>query len=87
MTNSAFDYFTTLSSEESPTELIQNLILVIGHDACSVRQDMQTLYHLVSRARDIADAVNALIDKVNEGSPNSRNDFNKYNQVIEPLEE
>ena len=85
MTYSVFDYLTTLSSEEPPTELIQNLILVIGHDVCSVRRNMQTLYHLVSRARDIANAVNTLVKKVE--SSNLWDNFDKYTKVIDPLEE
>lgn len=85
MTYSVFDYLTTLSSEEPPTELIQNLILVIGHDVCSVRRNMQTLYHLVSRARDIANAVNTLIRKAE--SSNFWDNFDKYTKVIDPLEE
>ena len=85
MTYSVFDYLTTLSSEEPPTELIQNLILVIGHDVCSVRRNMQTLYHLVSRARDIANAVNTLVKKVE--SSNLWDNFDKYTKAIDPLEE
>ena len=83
MTDSAFDYLTKLSSIEPPTELIQTLIILIGHYVCSVRRNMLTLYHLVSRARDIANTINALIKKVNEESSN----FYKYTQAIGPLQE
>lgn len=83
MTYSVFDYLTTLSSEEPPTKLIQTLILLIGHHVCSVRRNMQTWYHLVSRVHDIANAVNALINKVNE---ESWDNFDKYTKAIGPLE-
>ena len=87
MTYSAFDYLTALSSEEPPTELIQILIRIIGHDVCLVRRNMQTLYHLVSRARDIANTVNELISKVDEKSSTFLDNIDKYTKVIGPLEE
>ena len=87
MTYSAFDYLTALSSKEPPTELIQILILIIGHDVCSVRRNMQTLYHLVSRARDITNTVNGLINKVTEKSSTFWDNIDKYTKVIGPLEE
>ena len=87
MTYSVFDYLTKLSSEEPPTELIQNLILVIGQDVCSVKKNKQTWYCFVSRARDIANALNALIQRVNEDSSNFWDNFDKYTAAIDPLEE
>lgn len=87
MTYSLYENLTTLSNEEPPTESIKYLILTIGHFVCSVRRNTQTLYHLVSRARNITDGINALIKKINEESLNLWDNFEKYTTAIDPLEE
>lgn len=87
MTYSLFDDLTKLANEEPPTDSIKNLIQTIGIDACSVKRNTLTNYSLVSRARDICNAVNALIRKVNEGPPSVWEDYDKYVAAIDPLEE
>lgn len=87
MAYSLFEDLTALSSEEPPTESLKYLLLAIGHYVCSVKRNTQTLYHLVSRARDITNAINALIKKINEESLDVWDNFVKYTAAIDPLEE
>lgn len=73
------------TSDYAATDVIKFLVQTIGHDACSVKRNAQSTYWLVSRARDICDAIHDLIAKVD--SENDWTSYNKYTDMIDPLEE
>ncbi|KAB5593132.1 hypothetical protein CTheo_3434 [Ceratobasidium theobromae] len=80
-----FDLTTPRSNLYPVTEVIYNLIQILGADVCSFRRNPQTSYRLVELARDLHDEINNLIEKVEESG--DWEDYIKYTEAIDPLEQ
>jgi hypothetical protein len=74
------------SNEAYPaTELIKYLIDAVGRDAMSLRRNAQMSYLLVDRTRDIFDAINTHIRRVESGE--DWESYDKFTSAIDPIEE
>lgn len=67
------------------TAAIKYLIEVIGSYVCAFKRNNQVSYRFVERARDLCDAINILIDRVDKGG--DWNDYDNYVAAINPLEQ
>ncbi|KAI0300029.1 hypothetical protein B0F90DRAFT_1630389, partial [Multifurca ochricompacta] len=59
----------------------------VGRDVVSFRRNTQVSYMVVERARDIVDAINEYIQKVENSDTGDWDSFEKFTQAVEPLEE
>ncbi|KAH8991458.1 hypothetical protein EDB86DRAFT_2830832 [Lactarius hatsudake] len=69
------------------TEAIKCLLQAIGHDVVSFRRNTHVSYLVVERARDIVNAINEYISRVESSDTGDWDSFEKFSSAIEPLED
>ncbi|KAI0263562.1 hypothetical protein BC834DRAFT_971253 [Gloeopeniophorella convolvens] len=69
------------------TETIKDLIGVVRRDVYSLRRNAQVSYLAVDRARDLANAIDGHIKKVEQSPLEEWSSFEKYSRAIIPLED
>ena len=74
-------------SSFAATEAITFLLQAIGRDVVSFRRNTHVSYLVVERARDIANAVNEYIARVESSTTGDWDSYEKFSAAIEPLEE
>ena len=74
-------------SSFAATEAIKFLLQAIGRDVVSFRRNTHVSYLVVERARDIANAVNDYISRVESSTTGDWDSYEKFSAAIEPLEE
>ncbi|KAJ7051301.1 hypothetical protein C8F01DRAFT_1374938 [Mycena amicta] len=78
---SLFDELTHLTQPGYPvTEVLQQLLQLVGHDVCLSKRNHHAVYWAVSRARDVVDNINALIKVASEGD--SWEAYDKYTVMV-----
>ena len=75
------------SGYPAATEAIRYLLQAVGRDVVSFRRNTQVSYMFVERARDLVNAINKYIEKVENSSDPDWDSFMKFTTAIEPLEE
>jgi hypothetical protein len=81
---SLFDELTRQTQSFPVTEVLTQLLKVVGHDVCLAKRNLHCSYWTVTRARDICELINALAAKAGEGE--SWADFDRYTGMILFLE-
>jgi hypothetical protein len=69
------------------TEAIKYLLQAVGRDVVSFQRNTHVSYMVVERARDIVEAINQCIFKVENDPDGDWVSFDKFTGAIEPLEE
>ncbi|KAH9032228.1 hypothetical protein EDB85DRAFT_1258787 [Lactarius pseudohatsudake] len=69
------------------TEAIKCLLQAIGRDVVSFRRNTHVSYLVVERARDIVNAINEYISRVEGSDTGDWDSFEKFSSAIEPLED
>ncbi|KAH9058117.1 hypothetical protein EDB87DRAFT_952989 [Lactarius vividus] len=69
------------------TEAIKYLLQAIGRDVVSFRRNTHVSYLVVERARDIVNAINEYISRVEHSDTGDWDSFEKFSSAIEPLED
>jgi hypothetical protein len=68
------------------TELIKDLLEIIGREVCTAKRNAQTSALLVRRAFDIYNKINALIEKAGLDDPDDWTTYGLYTTAIGPLQ-
>ncbi|KAH9956230.1 hypothetical protein BGW80DRAFT_272796 [Lactifluus volemus] len=69
------------------TEAIRYLLQAVGRDVVSFRRNTQVSYMFVERARNLVNAINKYIEKVEDSCDPDWDSFMKFTTAIEPLED
>jgi hypothetical protein len=84
-----FSLFESLApSQNSPypaTGLINYLLRIVAHDACLAKRNNHLLYSTVADVKETYNQIDRWIDQVDKDD--NWNDFIRYTQAINPLEE
>jgi hypothetical protein len=82
---SLFEELTALPGPSYPvTSLLGNLLKLVAQDACLTKRNVHSTYLVVSRARDVCQAINTLATTAGDGD--SWDDFNTLTRMITSLE-
>jgi hypothetical protein len=83
---SLFDELTRKGSESFlMTEVLTQLVDLVGYNACLAKRNQHSLYWAVSRARDLRNEIDSLI--VADGNNGSWEQYDRYIEMIPALEQ
>ncbi|KAI9508639.1 hypothetical protein F5148DRAFT_1283811 [Russula earlei] len=75
------------SGGPAATEAVKYLVQAVGRDVVTFRRNTQVSFMAVERARDIVNAINEYIAKVENSATGDWDSFERFTNAIEPLEE